>query len=180
VIRRRLVLVVVLALLAACGGTPPATSHSSPTVSGAQASPSGALPSASPTTTALSGNYGLLLSAGNLELIRPDAGIAASVPVANGSVQFCSAQHDGALLAPPVSASSDQVYFRDGDTKIRMVVPPSSAVDVTTVPGNATTVSFFSVSPDDQRIAVLVEDLSGATRISLRLYVENLDRKSVV
>jgi hypothetical protein len=35
-------------------------------------------------------------------------------------------------------------------------------------------VSFFSVSPDDKRIAVLVEDLSGPTTIALSLYVEDL------
>lgn len=78
------------------------------------------------------------------------------------------------MLAPPVSASNDQVYFRDGDTSIRRVVPPSSAADVTTVPGSANVASFFSVSPDNQKIAVLVEDLSAATTISLRLYVEDL------
>ena len=78
------------------------------------------------------------------------------------------------MEAPPVSASNSQVFFRDGDTNIKRVVPPGSAVDVTTVPGGPTTVSFFSVSPDDQRIAVVVEDLSAATTIALRLYVEDL------
>jgi hypothetical protein len=53
-------------------------------------------------------------------------------------------------------------------------VRPSSATDVTTVPGGANVVSFFSVSPDDQHIAVVVEDLSSATTISERLYVEDL------
>jgi hypothetical protein len=173
VIRRLLVLLLAATLAAACGGGSPPASHSSPTVSGSTVTPSGS-PSASATIQPLTGSYGLLLSAGSLELIKPDAGIAATVPVATASVQFCSALHDGALEAPPVSASSDQVYFRDGDNKIKMVVPPAGAVDVTTVPGSATTVSFFSVSPDDQRIAVLVEDLSGATTISLRLYVEDL------
>jgi hypothetical protein len=100
--------------------------------------------------------------------------VAATVSIAPPSVQFCSSAHDGAVLEPPISATTDQVYFRDGDTKIRQVVPPASAVDVTTVPGGATTVSFFSVSPDDQKIAVLVEDLSGSASIGLRLYVEDL------
>jgi len=78
------------------------------------------------------------------------------------------------MLAPPVSASNDQVYFRNGDAQIQMVVPSASAVNVTTVPGSSNVASFFSVSPDDRRIAVLVEDLSAATTISLRLYVEDL------
>lgn len=165
-------------LAAACGGAAPAAAHTpQPTVSGAAATASASAqpatsPSASPAP--LTGAYGLLISAGTLQLVKPDGGVAANVPIATSTVQYCSSQHDGAVLAPPVSASDDQVYFRDGDTKIRMVVPPASAVDVTTVPGGANTVSFFSVSPDDQRIAVLVESLSGATTIGLRLYVEDL------
>jgi hypothetical protein len=112
----------------------------------------------------------MILSAGTLQLIRVDASVAATASVAAPSVQFCSASHDGVVMPPPVSASNDQVYFRDGDTKIKLMIPPNSTADVTTVPGGPNTISFFSVSPDDQRIAVLVEDLSGA-QISLRLYV---------
>ncbi|MHB8588370.1 MAG: hypothetical protein ACYDA0_05905 [Candidatus Dormibacteraceae bacterium] len=129
----------------------------------------------------LAGAYGILLSPPGLtsdtklELIRPDATIAASIAIASPSLpaQACG-QGMGAWLEPPVSATNDEVYYRDGDTKIRMVVPPSSSIDVTTVPGNANVVSFFSVSPDDQRIAVLVEDLSAATTVVERLYVEDL------
>lgn len=169
-------LLLLAVLVAACGGPNKVASHSpAPTASGAPATASAsAEASASPAAQSLTGTYGLLISAGTLELIKPDASVYASVPIATPSVQYCSAQHDGAMLAPPVSASSDQVYYRDGDTKIKMVVPPASSVDVTTVPGGPNTVSFFSVSPDDQRIAVLVEDLSGATTIKLRLYVEDL------
>jgi hypothetical protein len=116
----------------------------------------------------------LIISAGMLELVKPDATVAATIAMAPSSVQFCSASHDGAVQPPAVSATTDEVYFRDGDNKIREVVPPGSAADVTTVPGGPTTVSFFSVSPDDLRIAVLVEDLSPATTIGLRLYVEDL------
>jgi hypothetical protein len=122
----------------------------------------------------LSGSYGLLLAGANLQVIKPDGGVGASVPIAPSSVQFCSSNQDGAMQPPPVSGSNNHIYFRDGDTKIRMVVPPSTAVDVTTVPGSASVVSSFSVSPDDQRIAVLVEDVSSGTGISLRLYVEDL------
>jgi len=122
----------------------------------------------------MTGAYGLILSVGTLQLIKTDGSIAATAPVAGPSARYCSTQQDALNGAPPVSASNDQVYFRDGDVKIRMLVPPAGAVDVTTVPGGSNTVSFFSVSPDDQRIAVLVEDLSGASSIGLRLYVEDL------
>ncbi len=79
------------------------------------------------------------------------------------------------MLQPPVSASADRVYFRDGDTNIRYIMPSGLKGDATTVPGGATTVSFFSVSPDDSRIAVVVEDFAAAGSIALRLYVEDLN-----
>lgn len=168
---RRGAIVLTTALLTlSCGGSSATATHSSPSASAAPP----ASPSSSPTIVPLTGVYGLVLSAGTLQLIRPDATIAATAPVASTSVRYCSAQQDGVNGQPPVSATNDQVYFRDGDTRIRMVVPPGSAVDVTTVPGGPSTISFFSVSPDDQRIAVLVEDLSGSTTIGQRLYVEDL------
>ncbi len=163
-----------LALLAiSCGQGSPSGARNTPTSSQPAATAS-ASPSSSPSAGPLIGNFGLILSAGTLNLIKPDASVAASVTVATASTQYCSPQHDGLVAPPPVSASNDEVYYRDGDTKIRMVVPPGSAADVTTVPGGTNVISFFSVSPDDQRIAVMVEDVSGGTAISERLYVEDL------
>jgi hypothetical protein len=159
-----------LAMLA-CGGSAEVGSGS-PRAS-ASATP-GSSASTTPSPHPINGAFGLILSAGTLQLIQPDGSIAATAPVAGPSARNCSTQQDALNGAPPVSATNDQVYFRDGDTKIRMVVPPSGAIDVTTVPGGSNTVSFFSVSPDDQRIAVLVEDLSGTSSIGLRLYVEDL------
>jgi len=115
---------------------------------------------------------------GMLQLIATDASIAASVPIAAQTEMFCPSGSGVGVEAPQVSATSDQVYFKDGATNIRRLVPPASAVDVTTVPGGPSTVSFFSVSPDDQRIAVVVEDFpvqySTAPTVSIRLYVEDL------
>ena len=166
--RRGAALLISAILALSCGGgsIPSAMSSPSPKPSVA------ARPS--PTAPRLTGPYGLILTAGTLQLIGADGSAAASAAVAAPSVQFCSPAHDVVVVPPPVSASSDQVYFRDGDTKIKMVVPPNSAAEVTTVPGGPNTISFFSVSPDNQRIAVLVEDLSGTGNISLRLYVEDL------
>ena len=106
-------------------------------------------------------------------MITPTGTIAAHATVAAPSVHTCG-QGTGAVLQPPVSASDDKVYYRDGNTKIKSLTPDGQTANVTTVPGSATTVSFFSVSPDDQRIAVMVEDLSPATTIKLSLYVEDL------
>ncbi len=106
-------------------------------------------------------------------MIAPNGKIAAHATLAAPSVHTCGSS-TAAVLQPPVSASADKVYFRDGNTRIRWLTPDGKTGDATTVPGSATKVSFFSVSPDDQRIAVLVEDLAPATTISLTLYVEDL------
>jgi hypothetical protein len=171
--RRGAVLAVTTLLALSCSqGSPPSTTHSPSQTASAVATTSGlSSPSASPNPTTSS--FGLLLSAGTLELVGTKGAIAASATVAAPSVQFCQ-QGMGAVLQPPVSATSSLVYFRDGDTKIRSLSPDGHAADVTTVPGSATTISFFSVSPDDQSIAVLVEDLSPSTTANLRLYVEDL------
>ena len=168
--RSRTSLLTLALLLLSCGGSSPSASHSPR----AGASPSSTASPSSPTGGPLTGAYGLLLSAGTLQLIKTDGSVAAEVPVAAASTQSCSGQQDRLVAPPPVSASNDEVYFRDGDTRIRMVVPPGSAADVTSVPGGPNIISFFSVSPDDQQIAVFTENVSSGTGIDERLYVEDL------
>jgi hypothetical protein len=158
-------------LAISCGqGSAPTASH---TASTARTSGT-ASPAASPSPVPQGASYGLLLSAGTLEMITPNGELAASATVAAPTVQIC-APGLGALLQPPVSATADKVYFRDGDTRIRYLTPTGLTGDATTVPGDGSSVSFFSVSPDDQRIAVLVEDLTSSVTIGLRLYVEDLN-----
>jgi len=89
-------------------------------------------------------------------MITPAGTIAAHASVAAPSVHTCG-QSTAAVLQPPVSASDTKVYYRDGNTKIKFLTPDGQTGNVTTVPGSATKISFFSVSPDDTRIAVLVE-----------------------
>jgi hypothetical protein len=160
-------------LAVSCGQGSGSTGGHSPSPSARPSATSAASPSSGPTPSPTASNYGLLLSAGTLDLIAPNGTVAAGASVAAPTVQSCG-QGAGAVLQPPVSASADKVYFRDGDTKIRYLTPTNQKGDATTVPGSATIISFFSVSPDDQRIAVVVEDLSAASTISLRLYVEDL------
>lgn len=182
--RRFALLATIVALLGACQPSTPVGSSRSASPSASVAASVSVTASAHPTALAtptpssgaatLSGHYGILLAGGNLELINPDATVATTTPIAPSSVNFCTSAQDGAMQPPPVSASNTQVYFRDGDTQISRMSLTSRSVFVTTVPGGPTTVSFFSVSPDDQRIAVVVEDLSASTTISLRLYIEDL------
>src|SRR6266849_8444776 len=97
-------------------------------------------------------------------MITPDGLVGPTASIAPPTLQTCTVGLN-AWLETPVSATSDNVFYRDGDTKIRYLTPAGETGDATTVPGSATTISFFSVSPDDQRIAVLVEDFSQSTFI---------------
>lgn len=153
-------------------GASPFTSQSASPIAPSE-SPS-PVPTVLPTPLPPGEAYGLLLTGGTLELIKPDATIAATTSVTPGSVEPCPTGQGVALLQPPVSASNALVYFRDGDTTIRSLSAGGRTADVTTVPGGPNTASFFSVSPDDQRIAVIVEDLAPGATVRLRLYVEDL------
>ena len=159
-------LIACLLCFACSGNTPTSTTSPAPhaTAPASTSRPGG--------NGGLGGPYGLLIVGTNLELVKPDASVFATAPTTFNGLD-CSANHDAVNVQPPVSATSDQVYFRDGG-KIRMVTPPSGASDVTTVPNGQSVVSFFSVSPDDQRIAVVVMDVSAAATISVKLYVEDL------
>lgn len=117
---------------------------------------------------------GLLITNGTLEAIDTCGKLKASAPLAPPSARSCDSTGVKANLAPPVSATNDRIYYRDGDTKIEYLTPDGQRADATTVPGSTTSVSFFSVSPDDTRIAVVVEDLSSPNTINLRLYVEDI------
>lgn len=108
-----------------------------------------------------------------LHIVAANGTLAATVPMVPSRILCTPGATDSVNGLVPVSASDGHVYFRVGGT-IRMVVPPSSAVDVTTVPDSSTAISFFSVSPDDLRIAVVVVDTSSSTAITTHLYVEDL------
>src|ERR1700674_2952773 len=108
--RRGALLLFLFLLLAACGGgssgsqspNPFASPSAQPT---ARASSS---PNSTPSAGPLTGTYGLIISAGMLELVKPDATVAATISMAPSSVQFCSASHAGALQPPAVSATTDE------------------------------------------------------------------------
>lgn len=151
----------------ASNATPPASVRPSTTPSALASPVSGAR------CTTVAASYGLMLSSGQLRFVGPDGCLGPATPVAAPSAHSCPGGVP-AVVPPPVSASNSRVYFRNGDSDIWFVTPVGNNQDVTTVPGGPTTVSFFAVSPDDQRIAVVVEDLSGPSTIGLRLYVEDV------
>ena len=165
-------LAVALITLTACGST--TASQVSRTGSPARTQTSTSAPSGNANRCASASSYGLLVNDhSQLELITPSGCVAATAAMAPTTAHVCP-NGMGNVLPPPVSASNTRVYYRDGATTIKSVMPGDPPVDETTVPGLPTVISSFSVSPDDRRIAVVVENGTNPSLISLRIYVEDL------
>src|SRR5439155_22935480 len=81
----------------------------------------------------------------------------------------------GAPVPEPVSTSNSRAYFMDAPGLVRFIAPNGDAGSATTVPaGTASRPSIFAVSPDDQRVAVVVVDYN-ASGARTKLYVEDLN-----
>jgi hypothetical protein len=75
----------------------------------------------------------------------------------------------------PVSTTNSRVYFMDAQGAVRYLAPSGETDKATSVPaGTASRRAMFAVSPDDQRIAVLVSDYNSGGA-STRLYAEDLN-----
>jgi hypothetical protein len=70
--------------------------------------------------------------------------------------------------------SDSGVYYLDNGAGVTLMAPDGSVRQVTSVPAaSAQRRSMFAVSPDDKRIAVIVDDFT-SSGASTRLYVEDL------
>jgi hypothetical protein len=79
-----------------------------------------------------------------------------------------------AVVPIPVSTSDDRAYYMDAQGVVRFLTVQGETGRATTVPIGSGRRSMFAVSPDDQRIAVIVSDYT-ANGVSIRLYVEDLN-----
>jgi hypothetical protein len=79
-----------------------------------------------------------------------------------------------AVLPLPISTSDDRAYYMDAQGVVRFMTVQGETGRATTVPVGGGRRSMFAVSPNDQRIAVVVSDFT-ASGVSLRLYVEDLN-----
>lgn len=176
-----LALVLVAAALAgACSGPfTSATRSPSPAAasSSRQSSPS-ANPSGSPSPVQVTSAFGVLVSplsttSYTVSLVGIDGRVVASQQASTPGAVSC-ANAAAAVVPAPVSTSNTRVYFMDAQGVVRFLAPNGDAGRATTVPIGAAQRSMFAISPDDQRIAVIVDDFtsSGATT---RLYVEDLN-----
>ena len=178
-------LVVAAIMVAACGGGGNNTASHSPTQSNSPGREASAAPTSQPAATPSPSSpppvtvpYGVLVGsqAANtygVSLIAANGRVAATAQ-ASTPVSVSCANTAAAVVPLPVSSSNSRVYFMDAKGAIHFLAPDGTTGQVTTVPaGTASQRSMFAVSPDDQRIAVVVDGYS-PSGASTRVYVEDL------
>jgi hypothetical protein len=107
-------------------------------------------------------------------IVAIDGQVAASASASTPPLPSC-ASAAAALVSPPLSMSNSRVYFMDGQGVVRYLGPSGDTGRATTVPAPSTSKrAMFAVSPDDQRIAVVVDDFT-SSGAATRLYVEDLN-----
>jgi hypothetical protein len=169
-------------LVAACQGGNNVARHSPSPASPspiASSSPSSSPVSSTPPPQPVTGAYGVLYggqaaSSYSVSIVSVDGKVVASADASAPVLVTCGGQA-GAPVSAPVSTSNSRAYYMDAAGVVRFLAPDGAAGRATSVPApTPARRSMFAVSPDDQRIAVIVNDYttSGA---STRLYVEDLN-----
>ena len=168
-----------LVLTGACSlpGTGAAKSPSGAASWTRQSSPS-ANPSVSPSPVAVTSAFGVLVSplsssSYTVSLVGVDGRVIASAQAKTPGTVSC-ANAAAAVVPTPVSTSNTRVYFMDALGVVRFLAPNGDQGQATTLPIGPARRSMFAVSPDDQRIAVIVDDFT-STGATTRLYVEDLN-----
>lgn len=172
-------------LVAGCGGSsstakaspsPKANVTASPATSPHTSASPGASPGASPVPVV--GAFGVLATAitgdtYTVSLIGVDGKVVGSAQPSSPTTVTCG-DAAAAILPTPVSASNTRLYYLDAQGVVRFLTPKGDTGRATTVPAGGQRRSMFTVSPDDQRIAVVVNDYTAAGA-STKLYVEDLN-----
>ncbi len=186
-------LLAVAVLIAGCGGpgshasaSPTAKAVTSPTSSPratatASSTPSpGASPTGSPAASPvpLTGAFAVLSTQPSgdtytVSVIAANGKVVGSAQPSSPTAVTCG-DAAAAVLPLPISTSDDRAYYMDAQGVVRFMTVQGETGRATTVPVGGGRRSMFAVSPDDQRIAVVVADFT-ASGVSLRLYVEDLN-----
>jgi hypothetical protein len=179
----------VAVLIAGCGG-PGSHAGASPTAR-AGTSPTSS-PTSSPTATAtatppvspaaspvpLTGAFAVLSTQPSgdtytVSIVAANGKVVGSAQASSPTAVTCG-DAAAAVLPLPISTSDDRAYYMDAQGVVRFMTVQGETGRATTVPVGGGRRSMFAVSPDDQRIAVVVADFT-ASGVSLRLYVEDLN-----
>ena len=172
-------LVIVATLAGACSplGIGATRSPSPSAVASASRFPSPA-PSAGASPAPATAPLGVLVSPFSgtnytVSLVGIDGRVIASAQTTTPARVTC-ANGSAGVVPMPVSTSNTRAYFMDAQGVVRYLASNGDAGRATTLPIGPTRRSSFAVSPDDQRIAVVVIDVTpdGA---ATKLYVEDLN-----
>lgn len=185
----KLAALAVAAAAVACGGSGTVAGHSpspaspSPSTAASASAPAPSSPQASPgpaspSPVAVTGAYAVLVgpqtaATYTVSLVGTDARVVASAQASTPGAVTCANAAAG-VVPLPVSTSNSRLYFMDGQGVVRFLSPAGDTGRATTVPIGSARRSMFAVSPDDQRIAVVVDDFN-STGAATRLYVEDLN-----
>lgn len=179
---RALTLLLTPLLLAACAGSSPGPTASTPPP--AAATPGG---SPSPGAEALAALVDFPNGTGpqstgyDLALVGTDGRVAARAHAAARAFIGVGGTGGGAAAIdlPEVSAANGRVYYLDGDQNLRSLLLTGQSSDVVaTLPGTRTAHAGFAVSPDGRSIAVSLLTYSGGAASVSSLYVEDLSSGS--
>jgi hypothetical protein len=108
-----------------------------------------------------------------VSIVAPDGKVVGSAQPTSPTAVTCG-DAAAAVVPPPISTSDDRAYYMDQQGVVRFMTVQGETGRATTVPTGGGRRSMFAVSPDDQRIAVVVSDYT-ASGVSIRLYVEDLN-----
>jgi hypothetical protein len=90
---------------------------------------------------------------------------------------MCAGAETANYRLPETSISATRVYFLDADTVIRSLAPDGSVAVVKTIHAPPNSQVAFSVSPDDQRMAISIITLAtdqSSQPVDVHMYVEDL------
>ncbi len=123
-------------------------------------------------------HYGVLVALGSgdtytVSLVDNSGKVVASATPSSPTPVTCG-DSAAAVLPQPVSTSNTRVYFLDQQGNVNFLSPNGVTGVATHVPTGASVRSMFTVSPDDQRIAV-VENTYNASGATTVLYAEDLN-----
>jgi len=185
-VKQPMFLLAVAILISACGGQAGSAVHITPRAnptetSTAASSPTpgaSASPTASPGPVPLNGSFAVLASplSGDtytVSIVAINGKVVATATPSSPTAVTCG-DAAAAVVPIPVSTSDDRAYYMDAQGVVRFMTVQGETGRATTVPTGGGRRSMFSVSPDDQRIAVVVSDYT-SSGVSVRLYVEDLN-----
>ena len=168
-------LVLVAAMLAGACSVPGIGATRSPSPVAATSTPTTS--SGSPSPVPLTNPLGVLVSQNSanytVSLVGVEGRVIASAQTVAPAAVRCANGAAG-VVPIPVSTSNARAYFMDAQGVVYYLASNGDAGRATSVPIGAARRSSFAVSPDDQRIAVVVIDFT-ANGATTKLYVEDLN-----